>query len=130
WDRECKENENSSCWIRVAHPWAGKGWGAVAIPRMGQEVIVDFLEGDPDQPIITGRVYNAEQMPPYDLPANQTQTGIKSRSSKGGSPAKFNEPRMEEKKGSEELYVQAEKNEDMVGDDDKTEDDGHTKPMS
>ena len=68
WDREGKRNENSSCWIRVSHPWAGKGWGAVAIPRIGQEVIVDFLEGDPDQPIITGRVYNAEQMPPYGLP--------------------------------------------------------------
>src|SRR5919198_2545377 len=69
WDREGKRNENSSCWIRVSHPWAGKGWGAVAIPRIGQEVIVDFLEGDPDQPIITGRVYNAEQMPPFGFPA-------------------------------------------------------------
>ena len=84
WDRRGKKDENSSCWIRVSHPWAGKSWGAIAMPRIGQEVIVDFLEGDPDQPIITGRVYNAEQMPPYDLPANKTQTGIKSRSSKGG----------------------------------------------
>ena len=81
WDRRGKKDENSSCWIRVSHPWAGKNWGAIATPRLGQEVIVDFLEGDPDQPIITGRVYNAEQMPPYDLPANKTQTGIKSRSS-------------------------------------------------
>ena len=84
WDREGKNNENSSCWVRVVAAWAGKGWGTVSIPRIGQEVIVDFLEGDPDQPIITGRVYNAEQMPPYELPANQTQSGIKSRSSKGG----------------------------------------------
>ena len=65
WDREGKKNENSSCWIRVSHPWAGQGWGAISIPRIGQEVIVDFLEGDPDQPIIVGRVYNAEQMPPF-----------------------------------------------------------------
>ena len=68
WDREGKHDENSSCWIRVSHPWAGKNWGAIWIPRIGQEVIVDFLEGDPDRPIITGRVYNAEQMPPYELP--------------------------------------------------------------
>src|SRR5512132_4400036 len=84
WDREVKRDENSSCWVRVSHPWAGKGWGAIAIPRIGQEVIVDFLEGDPDRPIITGRVYNAEAMPPYGLPANATQSGIKSNSSKGG----------------------------------------------
>ena len=85
WDREGekKKDENSSCWIRVSQPWAGKAWGGVTIPRIGQEVIVDFLEGDPDQPIITGRVYNAEQMPPYALPANKTQSGIKSRSSQG-----------------------------------------------
>jgi type VI secretion system secreted protein VgrG len=120
WDREGKQNENSSCWIRVSHPWAGKGWGAVAIPRMGQEVIVDFLEGDPDQPIITGRVYNAEQMPPYGLPANQTQTGIKSRSSKGGGADNFNEIRFEDKKGSEEMYIHAEKDQKTVVEHDQT----------
>ena len=109
WDSRGQKNENSSCWIRVSHPWAGKAWGAVALPRIGQEVVVDFLEGDPDQPIITGRVYNAEQMPPYELPANRTQTGIKSRSSLGGSPANFNEIRFEDKKGSEELFIHAEK---------------------
>ena len=70
----------------MSQSWAGKQWGWMTIPRMGQEVVVDFLEGDPDRPIITGRVYNAEQMPPYDLPANMTQTGIKSRSTKNGSP--------------------------------------------
>ena len=89
WDRDGKKDENSSCWIRVSQPWAGKGWGAVSTPRIGQEVIVDFLEGDPDQPIITGRVYNAEQMPPYDLPANKTQTGIKTRSSQGRRPGQL-----------------------------------------
>src|SRR5204862_118610 len=87
WDRYGKKDENSSCWIRVANPWAGANWGGIALPRIGQEVIVDFLEGDPDQPIITGRVYNAAQMPPYELPAHATQTGIKTRSSKGDGAA-------------------------------------------
>jgi type VI secretion system secreted protein VgrG len=130
WDREGKQDENSSCWIRVSHPWAGKGWGAVAIPRIGQEVIVDFLEGDPDQPIITGRVYNAELMPPYELPANQTQSGIKSRSSKGGDTANFNEIRFEDKKGSEEVYIHAEKDENIVVEHDKTESVGHDETLS
>ena len=125
WDRYGKRDQNSSCWIRVSHPWAGKNWGAVAIPRIGQEVIVDFLEGDPDQPIITGRVYNAEQMPPYDLPANMTQTGIKSRSSKGGGPANFNEIRFEDKKGSEQLFIHAEKNQDIEVENDETHWVGH-----
>lgn len=114
WDRLGQKDENSSCWIRVSHPWAGKGWGAVAIPRMGQEVIVDFLEGDPDRPIITGRVYNAEQTPPYELPGNQTQTGVKSRSSKSGGTSNFNEIRFEDKKGSEQLYTHAEKDQQEV----------------
>tara|TARA_R110001599_G_scaffold185680_1_gene379941 strand:+ start:31434 stop:33632 length:2199 start_codon:yes stop_codon:yes gene_type:complete len=110
WDRYGETNENSSCWIRVAHIWAGKNWGGIYTPRIGQEVIVDFLEGDPDQPIIVGRVYNKDNMPPYDLPANKTQSGIKSRSSKGGDSSTFNEIRFEDKKGGEELYVHAEKN--------------------
>jgi type VI secretion system secreted protein VgrG len=125
WDRLGKTDENSSCWIRVSHPWAGKNWGAVATPRIGQEVIVDFLEGDPDQPIITGRVYNAEQMPPYDLPANKTQTGIKSRSSLNGSPDHFNEIRFEDKKGSEQLFIHAEKNQDIEVENDETHWVGH-----
>jgi type VI secretion system secreted protein VgrG len=125
WDRRGRKDENSSCWIRVSHPWAGKNWGAIATPRIGQEVIVDFLEGDPDQPIITGRVYNAEQMPPYDLPANKTQTGIKSRSSKGGSPANFNEIRLEDLKGSEQLFIHAEKNQDIEVENDETHWVGH-----
>ncbi len=109
WDRLGKKDENSSCWIRVAENWAGKNWGIVFNPRIGQEVVVEFLEGDPDRPIITGRVYNAEQMPPYDLPANQTQSTIKTRSSKGGGTDNFNELRFEDKKGSEEVYLHAEK---------------------
>ena len=110
WDRRGQFNESSSCWIRVSQLWAGKNWGAIANPRIGQEVIVEHLEGDPDRPIITGRVYNAEQMPPYELPGNQTQTGMKSRSSKGGGPADFNEFRFEDKKGSEQIYLHAQKN--------------------
>jgi type VI secretion system secreted protein VgrG len=110
WDRYGKEDENSSCWVRVSHPWAGKNWGAVALPRIGQEVVVSFLEGDPDRPLITGRVYNGDCMPPYDLPANQTQSGIKSRSSKGGDGSNFNEIRMEDKIGEEELFFHAERN--------------------
>ena len=120
WDRHDQSNENSSCWIRVSQNWAGKNWGAIQIPRIGQEVIVSFLEGDPDRPIITGRVYNAEQTVPYELPANATQSGIKSRSSKGGTPAQFNEIRMEDKKGEEQLYIHAERNQDIVVELDET----------
>jgi type VI secretion system secreted protein VgrG len=109
WDRYGRSDENSSCWVRVASPWAGKNWGAIAIPRVGQEVVVQFLEGDPDQPIIIGSVYNAEQMPPYELPANQTQSGIKTRSSKGGGVTNFNELRFEDKKGAEDVRFHAEK---------------------
>ena len=125
WDRYGKKNENSSCWMRVSHPWAGKNWGMIAIPRIGQEVIVDFLEGDPDEPIITGRVYNAEQMPPYALPANMTQTGTKTRSTKGGDPSNFNEIRFEDKKGSEQLLIHAEKNQDIEVEHDETHWVGH-----
>ncbi len=107
WDREGELNERSSCWIRVAHHWAGRNWGALFLPRIGQEVIVDFLEGDPDRPIIIGRVYNADQMPPYPLPAEQTKSTLKSDSSKGGGGS--NELRFEDRKGSEELYIHAQK---------------------
>ena len=107
WDREGGRDENSTCFIRVSSVWAGSGWGFIQIPRIGQEVIVDFLEGDPDKPIITGRVYNAEQMPPYELPGNATQSGWKSNSSLGGGG--WNELRFEDKKGDEEVYFQAEK---------------------
>jgi type VI secretion system secreted protein VgrG len=127
WDRLGKKNENSSCWVRVSHPWAGKNWGMIAIPRIGQEVIVDFLEGDPDQPIITGRVYNAEQMPPYELPTNMTQTGILTRSSKDGSAANANELRFEDKKGSEQIYLHAEKNQDISVENDETHSIGHNR---
>ncbi|PKL96533.1 MAG: type VI secretion system tip protein VgrG [Gammaproteobacteria bacterium HGW-Gammaproteobacteria-8] len=112
WNRNRQRNQNSSCWVRVAQIWAGKQWGAQFLPRIGQEVVVDFLEGDPDRPIIIGSVYNGDNKPPYDLPANATQSGIKSRSSKSGTRDNFNEIRFEDKKGSEQLYIHAEKNMD------------------
>ncbi|MGH7555233.1 MAG: type VI secretion system Vgr family protein [Longimicrobiales bacterium] len=125
WDREGKKDENSSCWVRVSSGWAGKHWGMISIPRIGQEVIVDFIEGDIDRPIIVGRVYNAEQTPPYDLPTNQTQSGILSRSSKGGGTEDFNEIRFEDKKGEEDIYVHAQKDKHVVVENDRTETVGH-----
>jgi len=111
WDRLGNADENSSCWIRVAQVWAGKDWGAMYIPRIGQEVIIEFLEGDPDRPIITGRVYNDQAMPPYELPSEKTKSTIKSNSSKGGGG--FNEIRFEDKKGDEQIFIHAEKNLDV-----------------
>ena len=109
WDREGEKNEKSSCWVRVAHALAGQKWGFISIPRIGQEVIVDFLEGDPDQPIITGAVYNDDNMPPYGLPDNKTQSGVKTRSSLKGSAKNFNELRFEDKIDAEEVFFHAEK---------------------
>ncbi len=108
WDRLGKKDDSSTCWMRVSSPWAGNGFGMIALPRLGQEVVVDFLEGDPDQPIITGRVHNAEQKPPYELPANASVSTVKSRSVKGGT-ADFNELRFEDKKGSEYVLFHAQK---------------------
>ena len=99
WDRYGKNDQDSGCWISVSQIWSGKQWGAMHVPRIGQEVIVSFLDGDPDRPIIVGTVPNGANMPPYELPTNMTQSGIKSRSSKGGSPDNFNEIRFEDKKG-------------------------------
>jgi type VI secretion system secreted protein VgrG len=130
WDRQGKNDENSGCWIRVAQTWAGKQWGAIHIPRIGQEVIVDFLEGDPDKPIITGRVYNGANMPPYDLPGNKTQSGIKSRSSKDGTPENFNEIRFEDKKGEEQLYIHAEKNQVIEVENDENHSVGHDQTLN
>ncbi|WP_293372450.1 type VI secretion system Vgr family protein [Nevskia sp.] len=109
WLKSDRKFHDVSCPVRVASSWAGKQWGMVSIPRVGQEVVISFLEGDPDRPLIIGSVYNADNMPPYELPANMTQSGIKSRSHKGGGAANFNEFRFEDKKGSEEVYIHAEK---------------------
>lgn len=109
WDRKGQKNESSSCWIRVAQSVASNQWGAQFLPRVGQEVLVDFLDGDPDQPIVSGAVYNAQKMPTYALPNNKTQSGFKSRSTAQGAADNFNELRFEDKKGSEDIYFQAEK---------------------
>ncbi|MCB1930567.1 MAG: type VI secretion system tip protein VgrG [Rhodocyclaceae bacterium] len=109
WDRYGLRDENSSCWVRVSHPWAGRNFGMMSVPRVGQEVVVEFIEGDPDRPLITGRVYNAGQMPPWELPASKTQTGILSRSSQGGAYDNANAIRFEDKLGEEQLWLHAEK---------------------
>jgi type VI secretion system secreted protein VgrG len=119
WDRHGRHDANTSCWVRVSNAWAGAAFGGIHIPRIGQEVIVDFLDGDPDRPIITGRVYNGASMPPYGLPGHATQSGIKSNSSKGGGGS--NELRFEDSKGSEQVYLHAQKDEAIVVEHDKTE---------
>ena len=111
WDRHGKSDETGSCWIRVAQGWAGRKWGALFLPRIGQEVVVEFLEGDPDRPIVTACIYNGDCMPPYDLPSNATRSTIKSLTSKGGGG--FNEIRFEDKAGSEQLFVHAQKDHDL-----------------
>ena len=111
WDREGQYNEKTSCWVRASQEWAGGKYGTMAIPRIGHEVVVSFLEGDPDRPLITGRVYHELNMPPYELPAHKTRTVFKSMSTPGaeGEARGFNEFRVEDKKGREEIYVHAEK---------------------
>jgi type VI secretion system secreted protein VgrG len=121
WDRLGQKNENSSCWIRTSQPWAGGNWGAMWIPRIGQEVLVSFLEGDPDRPVITGRVYNADQMPPYTLPDYQTRSTFMSRSSKGGGSSNYNELRFEDLKGQEQIFINAEKDMDQRVENDSRE---------
>jgi type VI secretion system secreted protein VgrG len=117
WDRYGKKDQNSSCWIRVSQPWAGKGWGAVSTPRIGQEVIVDFLEGDPDQPIITGRVYNAESQPPFGFPAGAVLSGVKSNTHKGSGN---NELSMDDTAGKERVFIHGQYNMDTVIEHDQT----------
>jgi type VI secretion system secreted protein VgrG len=109
WDRQGQNNADSSCWLRVGTPWAGKQWGMIHIPRIGQEVVVAFDEADPNKPRAISSVYNAEMMPPYKLPDHKTQSGIKTRSSLNGTADNFNELRFEDKKGVEEIYFHAEK---------------------
>ena len=125
WDRLGKKNEKSSCLIRVAQIWAGKNFGGIFIPRVGHEVIVDFLEGDPDQPIITGCVYNGDNMPPWKLPDRATQSGVLTRSSKGGVIANANMLRFEDKKGAEQVALHAERNLDTSVEADETHSVGH-----
>ncbi|APG18477.1 type IV secretion protein Rhs [Kosakonia radicincitans] len=112
WDRLAKGDDTSSCWVRVSSAWAGQGFGGVQIPRVGDEVVIDFINGDPDRPIITGRVYNEASMPPWALPAAATQMGFLSRS-KDGSVDNANALRFEDKAGEEQVWIQAERNMDV-----------------
>lgn len=109
WDREGKQDEKSSAWVRLASTWAGKNFGFISLPRIGQEVIVQFIDGNPDRPLITGSVYNADHMPPWGLPGNKTQSGVLTRSTQGGSYDNANAIRFEDKKGAEQLWLHAEK---------------------
>jgi len=111
WDRVGRYDETSSCWVRVAQSTAGKQWGAQVLPRVKQEVVVEFIDGDPDQPIVTGTLFNANSMPAYTLPENKTRSGLKSRSSKGAPDSAFNELRFEDKKDSEHILIKAQKDE-------------------
>jgi Rhs element Vgr protein len=127
WDRYDESNEKSTCYVRVSQPWAGKGWGGYFIPRIGQEVIVDFLNGDPDRPIIVGRVYNDEQKIPYDSP---TQSGFKTRSTPGGDSTNYNEIKFEDKKGSEVLNIHAEKDMSTSVENDDSTSVGHDQSLT
>lgn len=109
WDRSDRSGESRSCWVRVAQLWAGSGFGGLYIPRVGQEVVVTFVDGDPDRPLVIGGVYNGDNKPPYALPGNASQSGIKTRSTREGAPDEANEIRFEDKKGEEELFVHAQR---------------------
>ncbi len=119
WDRQAKGDDTSSCWVRVSSAWAGQGFGGVQIPRVGDEVVIDFINGDPDRPIVTGRVYNEASMPPWSLPAAATQMGFLSRS-KDGSVDNANALRFEDKAGEEQVWLHAERNFDVDVENDET----------
>jgi type VI secretion system secreted protein VgrG len=129
WDREGKNDERSSTWIRVATPWAGANFGMTSIPRVGTEVIVSFMDGNPDRPIITGMIPNANTMPPWSLPANKTQSGMLSRSTPGGGYENANAIRFEDRKGAEQLWIQAERNMDTVVEADETKAVGNNRTL-
>ena len=118
WDRESQNNEFSSCWVRVSQGWAGGSWGAMPIPRIGQHVIIQYVNGDPDQPMITGRTYCGDQLPPYDLPEHKTRMTIKSQTHKGDG---YNELRFEDELGKEEVFIHAQRDKNnVVGNDETT----------
>jgi len=128
WDRKGKHDDTSSCWVRVSQGWAGNGFGMMFIPRVGHEVIVDFLEGDPDRPIVTGRIYTGFNTPPYPLPDEKTKSTIKSESSPGGGGS--NELRFEDAKGNEEVYLHGQKDWNIVIENDKTQRVGHDESLT
>ncbi len=111
WDREGKRDEKSSCWVRCMQSSAGKGWGSMFIPRIGQEVVVSYLEGDPDRPLITGVVINADQMPAYNLPDEKTKSYLKTNSTKGGDG--YNEIRFDDAQGKEQIFIHGQRDFDL-----------------
>ena len=119
WDREGQRNEHSSCWIRVSQAWAGPGWGALYLPRIGHEVVVDFVEGDPDRPLVVGSVYNGANVPPLGLPGEKTRSTLRSASTPGGDGS--NELRFEDSAGAEEVYLHAQKDWNILVENDKTQ---------
>jgi len=128
WDREGKKDDKSSCWVRVSQAWAGPGWGALYLPRIGQEVVVEFLEGNPDRPLVVGSVYNGENPPPIDLPSEKTKSTLRSNSSPGGNGS--NELRFEDAAGSEEVYFHAQKDLNIVVENDKTQEIGGNEKLT
>jgi type VI secretion system VgrG family protein len=122
WDRYAEPNETASAWIRVSQDWAGGGYGSMAIPKIGHEILVSYLEGDPDQPLITGRIYNAVSTPPYELPAHKTRTVIRTQSHQGEG---FQELRFEDEAGQEQIWLHAQKDLELLTHNDRTEEIGH-----
>ncbi|WP_231741008.1 type VI secretion system Vgr family protein [Thalassoglobus neptunius] len=127
WDLEGGRDDTSSCWVRTVTPWAGTNWGMIAIPRIGQEVVVNFLNGDIDHPVVMGMLYNKDNMPPYALEDNKTQTGIKTRSTLEGGKDNFNELRFEDKKDEEEVYIHAERDLNCIIENNETREVGYEK---
>ncbi len=123
WDRQGKKDQNSSCWLRVSQAWAGAGWGALYLPRIGHEVVVEFLEGDPDRPVVTGSVYNGLNVPPVSLPSEKTKSTLRSASSPGSDGA--NELRFDDAKGDEEVYLHAQRDLNVVVEHDEIQNVGH-----
>ncbi|GFO69526.1 hypothetical protein GMLC_31050 [Geomonas limicola] len=121
WDREGQRDENSSCWLRVSQPWSGAGWGFAALPRVGDEVLVDFLNGDPDWPIIVGSVNNAASPALYPLPEQRSSSGLRTRSYPKGERDNFHELRFEDRKGQEEIFLKSERDWNVVVKNDKCE---------
>lgn len=129
WDREGQRNERSSCWLRISQPWSGQSWGVINVPRVGDEVLVDFIDGDPDWPIVVGSVNNAASPALYDLPADKTRSGIRTRSYPNGGRDNFHELRFDDRKGSEEIYLQSEKDWNILVKNDKAQNVGHDEAL-
>lgn len=129
WDRLGQKDDRTSCWVRVGQPWGGGGWGTQFLPRVGDEVLITFLEGDPDRPMVIGSAYNSQNQPLYPLPANKTQSGIRTRSYPNGGTDNFHELRFEDKKGCEEIYLQSEKDWNILVKNDKTQNVQHDEAL-